>query len=237
MRTPEINIKLNNTKITAALCTIVAGLTILHLIHLYLFYEHGLYLKQIDLNMEENLPTLYASLALLSCSFYLFIIAHENWKTQTRFRYSWLFLGVIFVFLAYDEYYQVHDPLSKIIRNKIDVAHAFFFAWVIPYSVLSLLFVIAYLRFWLNLASKYKALFFISGFIYILGTLGFEMLGAPYGVMYGRANKMYAFLTTIEELFEMIGIVLFHYTLLGYIVEYHIEWKIKVNRISISIAN
>ena len=55
---------------------------------------------------------------------------------------------------------------------------------------------------------------------FILGALGFEMIGAPRVKNFGRADYLYAFFTTVEESLEFIGIILFNYSLITYIEEH-----------------
>ena len=61
-------------------------------------------------------------------------------------------------------------------------------------------------------------LFLISGITFVSGTLGFEMLGGRQAELYGRNNILYALFYTCEESLEMIGIAIFIYTLLTYII-------------------
>ena len=60
-------------------------------------------------------------------------------------------------------------------------------------------------------------LFVLSGAVYVGGALGFELLGGWYASSEGVGNIQYAIITTFEELFEMLGIVFFIYSLLTYI--------------------
>ena len=61
-------------------------------------------------------------------------------------------------------------------------------------------------------------LFIASGMTYVIGAIGFELLGALQHDLHGRNNLVYSLLYTCEELFEMLGAVIFIYTLLLYIV-------------------
>ena len=61
-------------------------------------------------------------------------------------------------------------------------------------------------------------MFLISGSIFVLGAIGFELLGGRQADLYGTNNVLYSIITTSEELLEMLGIAIFIYTLLTYIV-------------------
>lgn len=68
-----------------------------------------------------------------------------------------------------------------------------------------------------------------SGMIYLIGVLGFEMIGSflvrtgdikLHGISYGL-------ISTLEETLEMIGLILFIYTLMIYIFD-HQKQKLKI---------
>ncbi len=65
-----------------------------------------------------------------------------------------------------------------------------------------------------------KILFFVSGATYVLGAIGFEMIG---GSLYINSKDMslpYMLVMTVEETLEMSGIILFIFTLLLYLKSY-----------------
>ena len=71
-----------------------------------------------------------------------------------------------------------------------------------------------------------------AGLIYVLGAVVVEMLGGDYLYLTNdlptRVNDFrYAFITTVEESLEMLGIVLFIYTLLSYLFPQEAEAKEK----------
>jgi hypothetical protein len=80
------------------------------------------------------------------------------------------------------------------------------------------------------LPAQTRRAFVLAGAIYIGGALGMEMIDGLYASLYGEKNLTYAFLTTIEETLEMLGIVVFLHTLLTYLKRY-------VTTIRISIGN
>lgn len=199
----------------------ISLLVLLHIVQVYFYVFQGVHFKQLDLNNEENIPTVYASVILLLCAASLLFIGFKKFKDGDNYKYAWIVLGIIFIFLSYDEYFCFHDPLSEQIRQQIEVPASLYFAWVIPYSVFTLIFVLIYLKFWIDLPKPYKLLFFLSGSIFVIGALGYEMIGAPFTVQWGRGNTFYLYYTTVEETLEMVGIALFLYTLVRYIAEFY----------------
>ncbi|WP_258003851.1 hypothetical protein [Fischerella thermalis] len=60
----------------------------------------------------------------------------------------------------------------------------------------------------------------MAGTIYVAGSSGTEMVGGYYANYYTQTNMIYALITTVEELLEMMGIIVFIYALLSYISSY-----------------
>ncbi len=63
-----------------------------------------------------------------------------------------------------------------------------------------------------------RSLFVAAGLVYVAGAIGMEMVGSAYASVHTTVNAVYAMLiVTIEETLEMLGLVLFVYTLLSHI--------------------
>ena len=205
------------SKVIGLMSALFLVLFVLHIFHLYWLNSTGEYLQFYDFNSEKNLPTVFATFNLFFAGCLLFYISAH--KTPREMKWRWLILAIIFFFLAYDEYAMVHDPLSRKLRPYVSDVDMLHFAWVIPYSILLLVFALGYLRFFFALPRKYMMLFGAAGFIFVLGAVGFELLGAPRTKNFGRADIYYTVFTTIEECLEFIGVILFNYALLAYLEE------------------
>ncbi|MCZ6672888.1 MAG: hypothetical protein O7C75_08110 [Verrucomicrobia bacterium] len=131
----------------------------------------------------------------------------------------WLGLALIFCFLAIDETAVIHERFTQPVRETLGTDGLLHYAWVIPYGLAVLVIAILYLRFLFRLPKRFLILFIVAGAIYVCGAIGFEMLSGNHEVPYGRENLLYCTYYTLEELFEMTGIVLFIYGLLSYITE------------------
>lgn len=172
-----------------------------------------------DFNSEYNIPTYYSSL-LFFLNFLLLIGITFLKKEKNENYYYWLSLSLIFVFLATDEILMIHERINQLSRDLFSTSGLFYFAWVIPYSIVLLALVIVYFKLFLDLPKKSKYLFLISGFIFIFGSVGMEMLGGKHVEIYSRHNLTYAVYYTIEEFLEMMGLIIFIYSLLDYIANY-----------------
>ena len=102
-------------------------------------------------------------------------------------------------------------------RSLEPFRRALYAAWVIPYSILVLSFLICYLKLFFHLAGRFKLLFFASGFLYVFGALGIEIIGVTRAYEHGLNDQTYKLIATIEESLELTGIALFNYTLLCFI--------------------
>ena len=179
-----------------------------------------------DFDFEKNIPTLYSSLALIVASVLLSLIANANKKIGASY-IPWYGLSLIFLFLSIDEIASIHERLITPVRDYFGAAGLLYFSWVIPYALALVVFIFAYSKFLLQLPRNIMFLFLVSGTTFVLGAIGFELIGGRYYELYGSNSIIYSLITTCEELLEMLGIAIFIYTLLTYIVS---EFKfLKIN--------
>jgi hypothetical protein len=165
---------------------------------------------------ERNVPTYYSSLLLLCASVLLGVIALTRHRLRLPYSRHWTALALIFFLLSVDEVVGLHEMMIRPMREAFRVGGLLYFGWVIPGSVLVLAFGCAYLRFFLDLAPKFQRLFGAAGLLYVGGALGVEMLGGRHADLYGLENLSYRMYQTVEESFEMFGLVLFIHALLRY---------------------
>jgi len=178
---------------------------------------------------EANVPTWYSSVALLFCSLLLALISIKKIKEKDRYRLHWSVLSIIFLYLSLDETAQIHELTIKPLRDLFSLEGIFYFSWVIIGISFIVIFAIAYLRFFINLPKKIQFLFALSGVLFIGGALGIELIGGWYSSIIGEDNIMYLLITTLEEIFEMLGIAVFIYSLLIYI-------RLYIKKFTISIS-
>lgn len=211
--------RLSSNKFIKRLTMAIVLLILFHIIAQVLRYyfgrTYGFYL--FDLDQEANIPTFYASVMLLFCSALLSIISIAKKSVNTSDWIYWAGLATIFLFLSLDEMIAIHEKLGRFVRVLLDTSGYLYFAWVIPYSILLVVFLLAYLKFLINLPQKTRLLFFIAGVIYVSGALGLEILGASEVVNHGYESINYIVLASLEESLEMIGVTTFIYALLLYL--------------------
>lgn len=186
----------------------------------YYIRDPSRFLHYFDFDSESNFPSLYSALALAFCSYLLAVITVFKKRVKDKYSRHWQALSAIFLFLAIDENCSIHEVFIPITRKVIDVRGIFYFAWVIPASVLIIVFLAVFRKFVFQLPKKYKNLFILAGTIYLSGALGMELLGGYIVDSFGFNTMQYVVVSTIEELLEMFGVVIFINALLSYIQSY-----------------
>src|SRR5690606_1858442 len=72
--------------------------------------------KLFDLNTEGNIPTLFSTLLLLTAALLLGLKYLKAATYDDSNKRYWLFLSLVFVFLALDESLQIHEKVTNIIN-------------------------------------------------------------------------------------------------------------------------
>ena len=174
------------------------------------FYQD--FFDAINLDEEFNLTAIYSGLLLYASSFLLKEIAISSQGGKRR---DWMLLSKVFLFLAFDEVFQVHELF--VIPGLRQYLHPSLASiWVIPYGILSALFSFKFIPFFLKLRSKVSVLSLISGGVYVSGAIAFEALNSwlVRTDQISLSSFYYELISGFEELFEMLGIIIFLYALM-----------------------
>ncbi|NNJ97728.1 MAG: hypothetical protein HKP12_11275 [Gammaproteobacteria bacterium] len=209
-------IEIEAKKITTFFALVVIFLIFAHIVGYVLCLYFGKLCSVFHLDIEQNIPTLFSSVALLFSSFLLFVMCFLRKGNKLSYLY-WLVLGIIFLFLAVDETISVHEKLIMPLRTALNTSGIFYFAWVIPYGIALIIFLIPTIKNLFTLPKRIRLLFVAAGITYVSGALGMELLGGRHFELYGPKNHLYFLITSIEEILEMSGIVIFIHALLTYI--------------------
>jgi len=186
-------------------------------------------IKVFNVDREANIPTWYASSLLLLCSILLLSISYARKIDADRYFLHWRALSIIFLYLSIDEAASIHEMAIRPLRSALSASGFFYFTWVVPAAAFVLIFVLVYRRFLADLPVKTRRLFLLAGTLYVGGALGVELVGGRHMDLYGGQNVMFAFITTVEELLEMLGVVVFIFALLSYISAYLKDVRVHVD--------
>jgi hypothetical protein len=159
----------------------------------------------------------------------------------------WGVLSIILLLLSLDEVASIHEAigaqLERLLHNitGFNASGAISFFWVVPGAVFVFIVLLAYVRFLAHLPQTTRRWFLFAGALFVLGALGVEMLTAQVvsssgsiadwvasssgGIVdRGSASAVPTILkglqTSVEEMFEMLGLTAFVYALLAYISSY-----------------
>lgn len=230
-------IKIIPPQIIKILIGIIVSLTLIHcglqFIEFGLGYEQISHVRTIfDFEYDSNLTTWYSSVTLLVCSLLLAVIAISKKKVQDRFFRHWQVLAIIFTILSLDEVAMLHERAGNLIEklSPVEFGGWLNFQWVLLGVPLTLIIAIFYLKFLAHLPHKTKTLFLLAGALYVGGALGLEILAGHQESLNTSSDFLYKLFTTIEELWEKLGVLVFIQALLGYMEKY-------VNQIQIAIGN
>jgi hypothetical protein len=123
-------------------------------------------------------------------------------------------LAAIFVFLAFDEAWSIHERLILPTRRALGTSGVFTFAWIIPYGIATLVILTPYVGFLRRLPRRTALELAAAGVTYLAGVIGIEMLGGRHADLYGERNAGYAVIVMLEETLELVGLVIFIHALL-----------------------
>ncbi|MDN3688861.1 hypothetical protein [Cyclobacterium jeungdonense] len=232
----NINIIISPQGITCLLLKLIGALFIANLISIYLKWELGYitalgFVPLFDFDQEYNLPTFYSTLALLYCAVLLWYISVENKNKNIAHSHYWKLLSLLFLVLSFDEMSSFHNQFSRLTKlvfhNITSIANGEIISqsrfWILTYFPILLIVGVYFIPFFLKIPKKTRKSFVIAGTVFIGGAVGVELLGDWYIIFWSEADIYYALLFTLEELFEMIGVLLFIRALVTYISNYSVN--------------
>lgn len=213
-----MNIVLSKVVVVKFLSLIALILIFIHGVILGIYYYIGDpdtfdFIRMFDLDMERNVPTLFSSLILSIAAFCFYLLSRDPDKEHER-KY-WFGLSLVFIFLAFDESAKIHEKLGDFTENFVDATGYLHYPWVLAYGILVLVLGILYMKFFWKMPKKIFWSFMLSAFIFLLGAVGFELLGANESSQHGTETILYSVLYTIEESLEMFGVIFLIWILLG----------------------
>lgn len=205
-----------------ALAGVAAFLTLVSFGGYLLESSLGEFVKLISVSSDTSVPAWYSSLVLLLCFMLLAVVAIARRRNGDRFALRWAGLALIFLYLSADEMLRLHERASdKIVQPAfkylgVEASGLLNYPWIALYAPLVLVFALAYFGFWLALPEKTRILFLAAAALFVGGGIGVEAFNALYDDLYGHEDLVAEAMTHLEELFEMMGVVVFVYALLSY---------------------
>ena len=206
-------------KLRAILLAISGTLFAAHLvgeIGIYAFDADKNWLLPFNMDRELNIPTLFSSSIMLACAYTLNEIKKVSEKLPSK---DWGLLSKIFIFLAIDELFQIHE-IFIIPDLRPYLSPALGSTWVIPYTALMIYLGWRFNKFLRSLKKQTRQKFLQSATIFLTGAIGMEVVGS-YLVRSGiiRLHSIwYGSITGLEELLEILGLIMFLTTLANHLI-------------------
>jgi len=220
MKNKEINQLKIHHKIVIYLYIIFGVLALINISLWYIFnfapqIEVTGALRMFDFDNEQNVPTIFNTLLILVSSYIFYAIWIFEKKIKDPRAPKWLLLVILFLAMAFDELFVLHEKLIDPVRNLFNTSGALYFAWVIPMSLVVIGVVIYFFKFYSSLPKNIKYGIAVATGLYLIGALGVEMVGGWWLTSFGD-GFWYKLITTIEESFEMVGLIYLIKTLFLY---------------------
>lgn len=205
----------------AALLIVAVSLTLASLagqfVKYYLGHDYvfGL-INKFNLSHEGNIPTWYSSVTLLVCAVLLWTIGRHTRVERDRYSRHWSALALLFLYLSIDEGAAIHEMINRPLRDALGTHGFLYYPAALVGAIFAAIVGSAYVSFLRSLHARSRLLFVASAAVYLSGALVIEAFSARHAELFGQQNMTYAAITTLEELCEMLGVVIFVYALLSY---------------------
>jgi hypothetical protein len=180
------------------------------------------------INNEGNVATFWNTLLLLMTSAVAFVLASAKFSQGNKYRFEWLLLGLVFLYLSMDESSVIHEKFSALLKDLPDINGWAHYKWLYAGGAAVLVLTFLFIRFYLHLDLRNKILFPVSMALYLFGAFGGELLSGYYAQANGTKNIPYMLMTHGEELGEQIGIILMIFTLLTYLLTHYATIGLRV---------
>ncbi len=174
------------------------------------------FLNLFTVNLEETIPTWYATTLLFVAAVLLVIIASIKWRDKDIDRWYWSILALGFFYLSMDEGAQIHEIFVDPTQQAFNPSGFFAFGWQIVAIPVVIVVGLLFARFIIRLPSRTRIGVIISGGVYLGGALIIEGISASLWDINDAVSLVYLAVATVEETFEMLGVVFFIYTLLDH---------------------
>lgn len=220
-------------RVRAFLLGITAILLVIHLGFVFARYSFELPFDWVvaptfHFDVEANVPTWFSVLLLLVSAALLFLIGARAGVEGLPYRFHWLALSAVFLFLSADEMIQIHERPGPAVRDALGTTGYFYSAWVLVAIPIVAVLALVFFRFIRHFDPKRRRGLFLAAALYLTGAIGMEIVGSGWAYTHGLTNLTYELMTTVEELLEMTGVIVFIHTLLSHMADIGREWRIEI---------
>jgi hypothetical protein len=205
---PPYYLTLSSRTLPRLLVVVVVALLAIHLALQYDRFHAGRSPWEIqqlfDLDEEQSVPNWYSSAALGFAALLAAVVGARARRDRKPDAGRWRATAVILLYMSFDEVAGIHETVNSL--SPI--------SWTIPFGLLALVIAAWMLPWVLRLPAATRLGLIASGFIYIAGAVGIELVTSQFFDESNKRQLTYAFYTVVEEGMEMLGVVLMIHTLL-----------------------
>lgn len=169
------------------------------------FFSNRFIFQLFDVGHEANVPTYYSVLLYFFLAVFAFIIGLFEKEKGNKIS-PWIFTMFLFFFLGLDELASLHEQLTYHTQKLLNTSGFLAFAWTIPYLILLAILSIFYVPFIWRL--KYGKFIFLGAGVFILGAVGFEMVGSYFYDTIVFHSTQYMLASSVEEILEISGLLI-----------------------------
>lgn len=170
-----------------------------------------------DTDLENNVPTWYASSTLLVAAALLGVIAVRKRTEREPYALHWAGLSVTFVALSLDEAAAIHSRASDAVRVLFgELSGVLHYEWVVVGAALVTVLGLLYLPFLFHLPRRARWQILLAGGLFVGGSLGMEMVNGVLVEANGGTGIWPRLGVLVEEALEMAGVAVFIFALLDY---------------------
>ena len=209
-------------RLLLACCLLLVSAYMLTQVGKSLGYEGMLgFVRQFDLDQENNLPTYFSSINLLLAAVLLSIVALVNADSGSPDTRYWWGLAVGFLLMSVDEAASLHEMLGRMGSAVIGThQHGLLsIAWIVPGAAVVLTIAAVYFGFLCRLPARLRWRFILAGIMFVGGAVGVEAIQGRIEELHGTSHRDYVLSVAVEETLEMWSIIFFNSTLLTYLQE------------------
>ena len=102
----------------------------------YIFGHPKVYglVPMFNVNHEQNIPTLFSVLLLITCSILLSLVFYLHRKQEAGAKMYWATLAIGFAYMAIDEFTELHENIGFLFKPLIGSYSLGFlyYSWVVP---------------------------------------------------------------------------------------------------------
>lgn len=177
-----------------------------------------------DVDVEGNIPTFFSVCLALSCAMLFAFIALEARGRASRDARYWFLLAAGFLFVGYDEAFQVHEKMTLPARALMQSLTGstelglLYYSWVVPGVIGLILVGLFFLKFLLRIPAVTRHRMLAAGGLFVGGCIGMELIGGKLMEAYGP-SLAFKIAVMVEEGLEMAGLATLVYALVSHIAE------------------